>query len=50
MRLTLDKQTEYARELLVQLAGILGQPLVDEMLAANQTNEAGIQSQRARLK
>ena len=41
MRLTLDKQAEYARELLPQLADKLGEDLVDELLNADQTSEAG---------
>ncbi len=49
MRLTIDKQNEYARELLPQLAGALGQTLVDELLAADQSDEAGIQAQRERV-
>ena len=49
MRLTLDKQQEYARELLPQLAGTIGETLVDELLNADQTNEAGIHAQRERV-
>jgi pyruvate-ferredoxin/flavodoxin oxidoreductase len=49
MRLTLDKQIEFARELLPQLAGIVGDQLVDELLNADQTSEAGIQAQRERV-
>jgi pyruvate-ferredoxin/flavodoxin oxidoreductase len=49
MRLTLDKQIEYARELLPQFAGTVGDQLVDELLNADQTSEAGIQAQRKRL-
>jgi pyruvate-ferredoxin/flavodoxin oxidoreductase len=49
MRLTLDKQIEYARELLPQLAGTVGDQLVDELLNADQTSEAGIKAQRERL-
>jgi pyruvate-ferredoxin/flavodoxin oxidoreductase len=49
MRLTLDKQGEYARELLAKLAGQLGETLVEELLSADQSNEAGIQAQRARV-
>ncbi len=43
MRLTLDKQGEYVRELLPQLAGSVGESLVDELLDADQTSEAGHQ-------
>jgi len=49
MRLTIDKQNEYARELLPQLAGKLGQTLVDELLNADQSDEAGIHAQRERV-
>jgi pyruvate-ferredoxin/flavodoxin oxidoreductase len=49
MRLTLDKHSEHARELLKLLAGEIGETLVDEMLAADQSNEAGIQAQRQRV-
>jgi pyruvate-ferredoxin/flavodoxin oxidoreductase len=49
MRLTLDKQQENARELLPQLAGIVGQDLVDGLLNADQTSEAGIKEQRERV-
>jgi pyruvate-ferredoxin/flavodoxin oxidoreductase len=49
MRLTIDKQTEYARELLVTLKDALGAELVEELLNADQSDEAGIQAQRARV-
>lgn len=49
MRLTIDKHLEYARELLPQLAGTVGEDLVDALLNADQTNEAGIRSQRERV-
>ncbi len=48
-RLTLDKQNEYARELLPQLADLLGEPLVTGLLNADQTSEAGIKEQRERV-
>jgi pyruvate-ferredoxin/flavodoxin oxidoreductase len=48
-RITLDKQTEYARELLPQLADLLGEPLVTSLLNADQTTEAGIKEQRERV-
>lgn len=48
-RLTLDKQIEYARELLPQLADTVGETLVDELLNADQTTEAGIRDQRERV-
>ncbi len=49
MRLTLDKQNEYARELLPQLANLVGEPLVTGLLSADQTTEAGIKEQRERV-
>jgi pyruvate-ferredoxin/flavodoxin oxidoreductase len=49
MRLTLDKQNEYARELLPQLANLVGEPLVTNLLSADQTTEAGIKEQRERV-
>jgi len=49
MRLTIDKQTEYARELVKQLSGTLGSQLVDEILNADMSTEAGIQEQRERV-
>ncbi|MBN2145745.1 MAG: pyruvate:ferredoxin (flavodoxin) oxidoreductase [Anaerolineales bacterium] len=49
MRLTLDKQTEYARELLPQLASVIGEDLTTALLNADQTSEAGIREQRERV-
>ena len=49
MRLTIDKQNEFAREILPQLADLLGADLVDGLLNADQTNEAGIKGQRERV-
>ncbi|OGO34205.1 MAG: pyruvate:ferredoxin (flavodoxin) oxidoreductase [Chloroflexi bacterium RBG_16_54_18] len=49
MRMTFDKQSEYAAELLPQLAGAVGETLVGEILNADQTSELGIQQQRARV-
>ena len=49
MRLTLDKQAEYAKELLPKLASNLDQQLVDGLLNADQTNETGIRDQRERV-
>ena len=48
-RLTLDKQIEYARELIGELAGAIGAELADGLLAADQGSEAGIAEQRARV-
>ncbi|MGB9633404.1 MAG: thiamine pyrophosphate-dependent enzyme, partial [Chloroflexaceae bacterium] len=49
MRLTIDKQREYARELLPRLAGRLGPDLVEALLNADQHDEAGISAQRERV-
>jgi pyruvate-ferredoxin/flavodoxin oxidoreductase len=48
-RLTIDKQTEYARELVDSLRGVLGDELADELLNAEQVTEADIAAQRARV-
>jgi pyruvate-ferredoxin/flavodoxin oxidoreductase len=49
MRLTVDKQIEYARELLPRLSETIGGQLVQELLEADQTSEAGIKDQRKRV-
>ncbi len=49
MRLALDKQQEYAIELLQKLAPEVGTQLVGEILGADQETEAGIAAQRARV-
>jgi len=49
MRLTLDKQNEFARELLPGMAAELGDTLVSEILNADQTSEPGIREQRKRV-
>ena len=49
MRLTLDKQTEFAKELLKELSGTIGDQLVADILNADQTSEAGIRDQRQRV-
>ncbi len=49
MRLTIDKQTEYAQELVKALADQVGEQLVDGILSADQTNDAGIAAQRERV-
>jgi pyruvate-ferredoxin/flavodoxin oxidoreductase len=48
-RLTLDKQVEYLHELLPQFTQEIGEPLVTEILGADQTTEAGIRDQRQRI-
>jgi len=49
MRLTLDKQEEYARELIAQCADLVGDELVQALLSTNQSHEAGIRAQRERV-
>jgi pyruvate-ferredoxin/flavodoxin oxidoreductase len=49
MRLTLDKQMEFARELLPKMAALIGEDLVAGLLTAEQTTDAGIKAQRARV-
>jgi pyruvate-ferredoxin/flavodoxin oxidoreductase len=48
-RLTLDKQLEYARELLIKLRSVIGAVLVDGLLNAQQKSEADIGEQRGRV-
>jgi pyruvate-ferredoxin/flavodoxin oxidoreductase len=49
MRLTIDKQSEFARELLTGLAGLAGDELVKAILSADQNNDAAIKAQRERV-
>jgi len=48
-RVSLDKQKEFAGELLQKLAPALGQDLVEAILKADQSSEAGIYEQRERI-
>jgi len=48
-RLTLDKQTEYAHELLGRLAESVGPDLAVALRQADQSNDAGIAAQRERV-
>lgn len=50
MRLALDKQKEYAMELIEKLKNDLGKELVFELKNANQDSEAGINKQREMVK
>jgi pyruvate-ferredoxin/flavodoxin oxidoreductase len=50
MRLALDKQLEYAAELLRSLSGILGETRVEGLLAARQTSGAELEEQRRRVR
>ncbi|MDP1994390.1 MAG: 4Fe-4S binding protein, partial [Ignavibacteria bacterium] len=49
-RLSFDKQTEYARELLIKLLPQLNEGLVNGILSSTQTTEAEIYEQRERVK
>ena len=49
MRLTLDKQNEYARELMTSFETELSTELVTAILHADQSTEAGIEEQRVRV-
>ena len=48
-RLTIDKQTEFARELVQSNRGIIGDVLADGLLSADQSTEKGITEQRERV-
>ena len=49
MRIALDQQREHAEALLRELAGALGTTLVEALLGADQSDEAGIAAQRLRV-
>jgi pyruvate-ferredoxin/flavodoxin oxidoreductase len=49
LRLAVDQNAALAKLLLKQLGGVVGQQLVDEILAADQSSEAGIIDQRNRV-
>jgi pyruvate-ferredoxin/flavodoxin oxidoreductase len=48
-RLTVDKQMQFACELLAELAGTVGQELANQIINAKQADEAGIYDQRQRV-
>jgi pyruvate-ferredoxin/flavodoxin oxidoreductase len=50
MRLAVDKQNEYARELVWRLNAVVGENLAQAILNADQTTEPGIFEQRERIK
>jgi pyruvate-ferredoxin/flavodoxin oxidoreductase len=50
MRLAIDKQKEYAEELVQRMASVLGEELAVAILSADQTTEEGIFAQRDRVK
>jgi len=49
MRLSLDKQEEYARELVKKFSDVLGDELVTALLNAEQKTELGLSEQRKRV-
>ncbi len=49
MRLAIDKQAEYARELLQQLKTEIGEELVSQILDSDESTEAGIAQQRSQV-
>jgi pyruvate-ferredoxin/flavodoxin oxidoreductase len=49
MRLAIDKQNEYARELLGRLGFVVGEELANSILNADQSTEPGIFAQRERV-
>ncbi len=49
MRLAAEKKSDNARELVVKLAGTIGEGLADGLLKADQTSESGIRQQRERV-
>ncbi|MFZ4591767.1 MAG: pyruvate:ferredoxin (flavodoxin) oxidoreductase [Ignavibacteria bacterium] len=49
MRLSIDKHNEYAKELLQRLATGVGEQIVNDILNADQSDEAGIHEQRERV-
>jgi pyruvate-ferredoxin/flavodoxin oxidoreductase len=48
-RLSIDKQTEFARELVLKLGGAIGEELAAALLSAKQKDEADIYEQRQRV-
>jgi pyruvate-ferredoxin/flavodoxin oxidoreductase len=49
MRISLDQQARFARELACRMVSRLGEGLVGELVAADQSTEEGIAAQRARV-
>ena len=49
MRVSLDKQAEYAREMVRRFSGQIGAELAEALLNADQSTEAGIEAQRRRV-
>ena len=48
-RLSIDKQTEFAQELVGRMAGVIGEELVNAILTSPQDDEADIYEQRQRV-
>jgi len=49
MRLTLDKQSEYARELVIAITDLIGADLASAIVSADQSTQVGIDEQRQRV-
>ncbi len=49
MRLALDKQIEYARELMLRMRSVIGEELTDDILNARQRDDHAIDEQRSRI-
>ncbi len=49
MRVSIDKQSEYARELVRRFSACIGEELAAALLEADQSTEAGIDAQRRRV-
>ena len=49
MRLTVDKQNEFAKELLKDMSAEIGSELVEGLLNADQSTDAGLNEQRSRV-
>jgi len=49
MRLTVDKQSQFAKELVKRLSADIGGDFADELLTADQNDDNGIQAQRSRV-
>ncbi len=49
MRLAIDKQAEYARELVTRLRDAIGDDLADAILGADQSTREGVEAQRGRV-
>jgi pyruvate-ferredoxin/flavodoxin oxidoreductase len=50
MRMAVDQQCDYARELVQRLSALLGDELVQALLNADQSTETGIREQRERVR